>query len=147
LQETRLTVMQRRVNEGLQKITGGSLGKRESDRGSSRFTPYSRDQRGPGSSFRNGKDPRSPRVPCCLRCGEDGHRADSCKTSSIGSKKLKPASVWENNKLVDAASHRTFCFSWNFSPKGCRTPDDCRNLHACSLCGSKSHAASARNCL
>jgi hypothetical protein len=148
LQEVKLNVMQKRVDESLLKMSGTPSGRKEADRTSGRFNPYERDQRPSGSSsFRDGKDQKSPRIPCCLRCGEDGHRAESCKVTTIGSKHTKPASVWENGKLVDASSHRPFCFSWNLSSKGCRNPSDCRNLHACSLCGSKSHAASARRCL
>jgi hypothetical protein len=149
LQETKLIVMRKQVTDGLQRLPGPlSTTRRDPDRSSNRFNPYDRDSRSSGnSSFRDGKDSRPPRVPCCLRCGEEGHRAENCKATAIGSKGRKPISIWENNKLVDESSRKPFCFGWNLSAKGCRITEDCRNLHVCSLCGSKSHAASSKRCL
>ncbi|KAK0216106.1 hypothetical protein IW262DRAFT_197073 [Armillaria fumosa] len=99
-----------------------------------RFLPYDTSQRGQprSGSFRT----------LCLRCGEIGHRADSCTSSTPSKRGRSFLAEWKDNSLIRISDQRYICLRFNLN--GCQpepSPDMRHGLHICSLCGDPHHGA------
>ncbi|KAG1717926.1 uncharacterized protein EDB91DRAFT_1090456 [Suillus paluster] len=95
-----------------------------------------------GKSFRKGKEILS-NGPLYLLCGRNGHKASNCTfTHTIKNSPL--VCVWQG-KIMLKSSSVIVCISHNI---GRCTPGKhgMDIIHVCSICGSKSHAASAKSC-
>ena len=85
--------------------------------------------------------PRKRTSKQCFRCGFAGHMPESCKaeTTSAGRPVAAIDASRGKNCLV-GPNNKPFCFNWA-KDSICAFGSNCRNLHACSLCGSSSHGA------
>ena len=86
--------------------------------------------------------PRKRSAQLCFRCGFAGHMPDACKaeTTSAGQPVAPLNSTARSKNSLMGPNSKPFCFSWA-KDSSCTFGDNCRNHHACSLCGSSTHGA------
>jgi len=96
-----------------------------------------------GGPFRRGKGTTSSDTSLCLLRGRTGHRASGCThTHTV---KNNPVFCMWADKLVAKASNAVVCISFNFGK--CNNPKHSSDIiHACSICGNKSHNALSKSC-
>lgn len=111
--------------------------------------PFQRDQgfHPPSHSFRSSNQrPNEYKAMRCIFCGNSSssHPGRNCSaTVNIAGKPCFLNRRNANEPRRDAQG-RQYCFAWN-GIRGCG-PTDCQNgLHACTLCGSRSHSAQRCN--
>lgn len=78
----------------------------------------------------------------CFRCGASGHLPADCSadTTSAGKPVAALASNARSKHALANSSGKHYCFNWA-NKSNCSFNSDCRNIHACSLCGDSSHGA------
>ncbi|KZT25239.1 hypothetical protein NEOLEDRAFT_1134049 [Neolentinus lepideus HHB14362 ss-1] len=79
----------------------------------------------------------------CFRCGNSGHFPAQCTNALTITGRPVAALVTDPSRspnTLAAADGRHYCF--NFAVSGnCRFGEQCQNVHACSICGNRSHGA------
>ncbi|KAG2061035.1 hypothetical protein BDR06DRAFT_947534 [Suillus hirtellus] len=78
----------------------------------------------------------------CFRCGASGHLPADCSadTTLAGKPVAAIASNARSKHALANASGKHYCFNWA-NGSNCSFNSNCRNIHACSLCGDSSHGA------
>ncbi|KAI0814761.1 hypothetical protein BC629DRAFT_1466947 [Irpex lacteus] len=79
----------------------------------------------------------------CFRCGTVGHLPNSC-TAAVTSagKPVEALMGGRHSNSLRSTSGQCYCFQFARS-SACSYTDNCRNLHACSICRSSEHGAAA----
>lgn len=78
----------------------------------------------------------------CFWCGALGHLLTNCSadTTSAGKPVVALASNVQSKHALANLSRKHYCFNWA-NKSNCSFNSDCKNVHACSLCGDSSHGA------
>lgn len=79
----------------------------------------------------------------CFRCGTLGHLPKNCSaTVTSAGKPVEALAGGPHSNSLQSASGVCYCFMFaRYS--SCSYTDNCRNLHACSLCRSSEHGAAS----
>ncbi|KAI0038176.1 hypothetical protein FA95DRAFT_1473146, partial [Auriscalpium vulgare] len=132
------------ANVGNQKQSGE--GKKSANQ---RYQPYpSSDNRPSRDSFQNGRQSSTPRGVCII-CGRPGHPARACRATKTASGKalITKTDADKPSVLSGIGGHAKdeFCVPFNIAGH-CRGEHTGAVRHACSICGSDQHHASAGKC-